>query len=116
MSKHLITEDGHKARKLYSDYSKSLKERKISPEFKERLDLSDDDRCFKVKVVGSGSLDELLYVLDKTGVKPIPGGWDKILVSAIVYATKKQILKLITMNEIKYIKFIEAEIDGGCIL
>ncbi|WEU41013.1 MAG: hypothetical protein OdinLCB4_003685 [Candidatus Odinarchaeum yellowstonii] len=109
MPKHIIDKDSQTARKIYDEYSKSQRSRKISPEFEEMLNLSDEDRCFRVRVVGKTSLEDLLLALEKSGVKPVPGSWSKPLISAIVYANKKQIYKLMERDEVKYIRYIEKE-------
>ncbi len=113
MPKHIIDKDTHTARKIYDEYSISQRSRKISPEFEEMLNLSDEDRCFRVRVVGKNSLENLLTVLEKSGVKPVPGSWSKPLISAIVYANKKQIYKLMESDEVKYIRYLE---KGACII
>jgi hypothetical protein len=109
MSKDFMSKDKHHARKMYDHYSKSLRSRKISPEFQEMLELSDDDRCFRLKIVGSTTIEDLLAVIENAGVKPIPGGWNKILISVIVYANKKQIIKLLEKDQVKYIRYFESE-------
>lgn len=112
MVKDIMQKDSHTARKIYDEYSRSQRSRKISTEFEERLRLSDDDRCFRVKVMGKDSLEDLLLALEKTGVKPVPGSWSKPLISAVVYANKKQIYRLLERDEIKYIRYIEKDSCG----
>jgi len=113
MPRNIIDKDSQTARKIYDEYSRSQRSRKISPEFEERLNLSDDERCFRIRVVGKNSLEELLIALEKAGVKPVPGSWSKPLISAVVYANKKQIYTLLERDEVKYIRYIEKE---SCII
>ncbi|MHA1409392.1 MAG: hypothetical protein ACTSQY_03560 [Candidatus Odinarchaeia archaeon] len=107
MSKELVTKDKHDARKIYDQYSTSLRKRKISPEFEEILELSSDDRCFRVKIVGTTTIEDLLTIIERVNAVIIPASWDKLLVSAVVYATKKQIKELLKKDKVKYIKLYE---------